>query len=95
VDVVSVNLSRGDAAILLRLVEGQLEGCACATTSGAVRCDRCEALAAIQGDLGRLLVAPRQARSERAMIGVAAESAASAASIGQDLVWSEADQVVC
>jgi hypothetical protein len=68
VDVVSVNLSRADAALLLRVVEGELGGCAC---SGApsVRCDACEALGAIRSDL-RQMLSERRACKARSSAGI-------------------------
>ena len=63
-DVVCVNLSRADASLLLRLVEGEIGGCACSDASSS-RCDGCEALDAIRSDL-RLLLIRRRARVTRA-----------------------------
>ena len=65
-DVVSVNLSRADAAILLRVVERHLGECACVDQAPS-RCDRCEALGAIRSDL-RVILAARRARVVRPVI---------------------------
>ena len=64
-DVVSVNLSRADAAILLRVLERQLGECAC-VEHAPPRCDRCEALGAIRSDL-RVILAARRARMVRSL----------------------------
>jgi hypothetical protein len=60
-DTLSVNLSRGDVAVLLRVVEQALEGCACGRASSGGCCDRCEALNAVRLDLARV-VARRPSR---------------------------------
>ena len=59
-DVVSVNVSREDAALLLRVVEAGLAACGCAREAGARRCERCDALAAIRAELRGMLAARRR-----------------------------------
>ena len=78
-DVVSVKMRRGDAALLLGVVEGELDGCDCGAESVSVRCDRCEALAAIRGDLGRLLTARRPTRAHGSLLAFASSRAAAIA----------------
>lgn len=79
-DVVSVNLSRADAALLLRLVEGEIGGCSCSDAASA-RCDECEALGAIRSDL-RLLLIRRRARATRALVAPSSRQAAESAGWG-------------
>ena len=70
-DVVSVNVSREDAALLLRVVEAGLAACGCAREAGAQRCERCEALSAIRAELRGMLAARRRPLPKRPAIAAA------------------------
>lgn len=80
-DVVCVNISRADAARLLRVVEGELSGCACSDARSS-RCDDCEALGAIRSDL-RLLLFRRRSRVRRASASLGVRRAATSDGWGE------------
>lgn len=84
-DIVSVNLSRADAALLLRLVEGEIGCCMCSEATSS-RCDECEALGAIRSDL-RLLLVRRRAHLTRATGSLSLRRAAESDG------WSELSRV--
>ena len=60
-ETLSVNLSRGDVAVLLRAVEQAISACSCGRVGDGHPCDRCAELRAVRGDLASV-VARRPAR---------------------------------
>jgi hypothetical protein len=92
-DFVSVNVSREDAALLLRVVEAGLAACGCAGEGNARRCERCDALAAIRAELRGMLTSRRRPLPTRPAIVAAEAGRLDRAAVDQ--LWAGPAPTVC